>query len=95
MGLLGPFYPLVGPQNRAVSIYQTVSLGSSVNKGLVILLALNLKADPGELRAKIITLFIRFSASFKVTMKQLPRVMEPCAAITCQAMGLPPTILSV
>ena len=28
MGLLGPFYPLVGPQNRAVSIYQTVSEGS-------------------------------------------------------------------
>ena len=26
MGLLSPFYPLVGPQNRAVSIYQTVSL---------------------------------------------------------------------
>ncbi len=32
MGLLGPFYPLVGPQNRAVPIYQTVSLGISVNK---------------------------------------------------------------
>jgi hypothetical protein len=29
---LAPLYPLVGPQNRAVSIYQTVSLGSSVNK---------------------------------------------------------------
>ena len=47
--------------------FQTVSVGNSVYKGLVMLLAL--KADSGELRIKINTPFIRFSASFNVPMK--------------------------